>query len=107
VYYLVQLHDRPDAPADSNADHDPYIDDLIARNRVLLGGPFEDAPPPGVFAAYVLRCDSMDDARAIVATDPLVTSGQVSATIHGWRLVGVNTDAIDDGLIILPSDIAS
>ena len=40
-------------------EHEPFIDSLIEREMVLLGGPLEGASSVG----YVLRCGSLADAR--------------------------------------------
>jgi uncharacterized protein YciI len=96
TYYLVLLREvqaMSDWP-----DHEPFIDSLMERNAVLLGGPFDLPPLPGVSAAYVLRCTTLDEARALVAVDPLVTSGAAQAIITRWDLVGIDLGAIDEDL---------
>ena len=65
---------------------------------ILPGGPFDAEAVAGVSAAYVLRCSEIDEARAVVATDPLVVAGAAMATVTRWDLVGINVDAIDDEL---------
>jgi uncharacterized protein YciI len=95
MYFLVLLQDLH---PDHAVDHEPFIDSLIARNVILLGGGFDDPPRPGIGAAYVLRHDSLAEAEATVATDPLVRSGAVIATVTAWDLVGINAAAIDPDL---------
>jgi uncharacterized protein YciI len=95
MYFLVMLQDLH---TERSADHEPFIDSLIARNTILLGGGFLDPPRPGIGAAYVLHCAGHAEAAAIVATDPLVRIGAVTATISAWDLVGINTAAIDPDL---------
>jgi uncharacterized protein YciI len=94
VYFLVLLTDRADAPAQP-PDHEPFVDSLVERGLVLLGGPLE---PGG--AAYVLRCGSLAEARAVVAEDPLVTSGAVTATVAPWDLVGIDPRLVDPDLVV-------
>jgi uncharacterized protein YciI len=97
VYFLVLL--RPAASWDGDIpDHDPFTDSLVERNLILLGGPFSGEPVAGVRAAYVLRCADLDEARAIVAGDPLVASGADEASVMAWDLVGINLAAIDPDL---------
>jgi hypothetical protein len=48
----------------------------------------------------VLRCRSLAKARAVVAGDPLVSSGTVSATVTEWGLVGIDPRVIDPGLAL-------
>jgi uncharacterized protein YciI len=92
VYFLVLLQESGSA---DDVAHEPFIDSLVERNLVLLGGDFDEEAFPGVTAAYVLRCGDLAEAEAVVATDPLVASGACEATVVGWDLVGVNLNAID------------
>ncbi len=105
MYFFVQLHDQPNQLPDRDSEHAPFIDGLIARNAVLLGGQFLDPPQPGVRAAYVLRCDSLEEARVIAASDPAVRSQSAKATVSPWELVAVNTAAIETDLVVTPADI--
>ena len=73
MYVLVTLLEGPKF-GEVDVDHEPFIDSLIAEHLVLLGGDLVDAYQ-GVRGAYVLCCDDLAAAEAIVATDPLVTSG--------------------------------
>lgn len=102
--YLVLL--QPVAGAGPQPDHEPFVDWLIARNLVVLGGDL--APPPlGVEAAYVLSCASLTEAHDIVARDPLVSSGCMRVDVVEWQLVGVNPDAVERELLIRPEDVSS
>jgi uncharacterized protein YciI len=103
MYFLVLLHEPSDEPA-GEVDHESFVDSLIKRNVILLGGPLPTSPEPGIWAAYVLACSSHDDAQAIVATDPLVTQGLAIPTISTWHLVAINTGAIAAELAINPND---
>jgi uncharacterized protein YciI len=91
------LRDAPDWTGDE-PDHERFVDSLVDRNVILLGGPFDGEPVARVSAAYVLRCSDIDEARAVVATDPLVVAGAAVATVTRWDLVGIDVDAIDDEL---------
>ena len=103
-YYLVLL--QPVAGAGPSPDHEPFVDWLLARNLVLLGG--ELAPPPlGVEAAYVLSCSSYDQALDLVAREPRVSSGCMRADVVEWQLVGVNPDAVERELVLRPDDVSS
>lgn len=97
MYFLVLLRDAPDAPTDV-PDHEPFIDLLISRHAVLLGGPFEPEPVAGTSAGYVLRCSDLAEAEQIVAGDPLVSSGAYLPSIVAWDLVGIDPEAIDSDL---------
>jgi hypothetical protein len=101
-YFVVLL--QPVAGGPDPPEHDPFVDSLLARNLVLLGGPLALAPA-GADAAYVLRCGSLSEAREIVADDPLVTSGSRRAEVVEWELVGINPEAIDAELVLRPGDV--
>ena len=105
MYFLVQLQYTSDDRTDIGPDHEPFIDGLIAGNVVLMGGHFEDPPWPGVRAAYVLRCATLDEARAIAEHDPIVVAGHVIASVHAWELVAINPAAADEEIVFRPSDI--
>jgi uncharacterized protein YciI len=96
VYVLVTLLEGPRF-GEVDADHEPFIDSLIAEHRVLLGGDLV-AAEGGVVGAYVLRCEDLAAAEAIVATDPLVSSGEMRAQLAEWQLVGIDLGAVDDDL---------
>jgi hypothetical protein len=96
VYVLVTLLEGPKF-GEVDADHEPFIDSLVAKHLVLLGGDLVGSGQ-GVRAAYVLRCDDLATAEAIVATDPLVTSGEMRPQLAEWQLVGIDLGAIDDNL---------
>jgi uncharacterized protein YciI len=95
-YFLVLLSDMPDAVVnDTEADSpERFIDSLIARNAVLLGGRLK-TPINGFSAAYVLAADDIDTATSLAHEDPLVRHGRVACEVSEWRLVGINTAAID------------
>jgi uncharacterized protein YciI len=96
VYFLVTLLAGPRF-GEVEVDHEPFIDSLTAEHLVLLGGDLVDAGQ-GVRAAYVLRCNDLAAAKAIVATDPLVSSGSMRAQLAESQLVGIDLGAVDDDL---------
>ena len=96
MYVFVALLEGPRF-GEVDVDHEPFIDSLVAEHLVLLGGELVDSEQ-GIRAAYVLRCDDLAAAEAIVATDPLVTSGEMRAHLAEWQLVGIDPGAIDEDL---------
>jgi len=48
--------------------------------HVELAGPFADRSG----GAYVLRADSLEQARALVAADPLAASGSALVDVREW-----------------------
>ena len=61
---------------------------------MLLGGPLGEDD-----AAYVVRCGSLEEARSLVAEDPLVVSGTCTAAVVPWHLVGVDLRLVDPDLV--------
>ena len=106
-YVLVIL--RPGANADDKPlheeAHERFIDSLIERNLVLLGGGFAEATVGGADGAYLLRCGSLEEAHELVATDPYVSNDVARASPVVWELVGINTDAIDAAVVLRPEDL--
>ena len=104
MYVLVVLR-AGEALGDENvyaAEHERFVDSLIDRNVVLLGGGFAE-PVADAGAAYVLRCADVDEARRIAGRDPFVVHGVMRADVTEWRLVGINTEAIDAAVVVTPS----
>jgi len=105
AYVLVFLHASANAEQEQQhaASHERFIDSLVARNLVLLGGAFA-APIGDAYAAYVLRAD-LDEARQIAAQDPFVVDDVLRAELVQWELVGINPEAIDPSAVIRPVDV--
>lgn len=53
--------------------------------RIACAGPFLDQPGTGM---WLLRAESMEEARALIATSPRATAGLLaeSTEIHEWSL---------------------
>jgi uncharacterized protein YciI len=105
-YVLVILRGGENAGADElhARAHERFITGLIRRNVVLLGGAFAEAIDD-VYAAYLLRCSGVEEARAIAAEDPFVIHEVVRPECVEWELVGINPDAIDAAAIVRPEDV--
>jgi uncharacterized protein YciI len=105
-YVLVLLRrgaNADDEPAHAEA-HERFIDSLITRNLVLLGGGFaEDVDDTE--GAYLLRCGSLEEAREIAGTDPYAVHNVVRQELVIWELVGINPEAIDAAAVIRPQDV--
>jgi uncharacterized protein YciI len=98
-YFLVALKAGPafdEEPRHAEA-HVAFIESLIERRLVFLGGDFSE-PVDGIAAAYLLRCDSIEDARAIAAEDPYLLHGVYEAETVEWLLVGIDPGLIDPNL---------
>lgn len=81
VVYLVLAMRRADFNAAAVQPHIAFLDALRAEGKLQLTGGFSD----GSGGAYVLcNVASIDEARAIVARDPLVTLQSSDLTVHEW-----------------------
>jgi hypothetical protein len=105
-YVLVILRGGGNADDDQlhALAHERFISSLIKRNVVLLGGAFAKAVDD-VYAAYLLRCSGVEEARGIVAEDPFVLHDVVRPECVEWQLVGVNPEAIDASAVVRPEDV--
>jgi len=80
--YLVLAMRRPDFDASVIEPHKAFLDDLRARGLLEMTGGFGD----GSGGAYLLRnVASLEDARAIVAADPLALQQTSDLVVHEWH----------------------
>ena len=85
----------------AQADHERFIDRLIEQKRIVLGGDWKP-PVAGFEAAYLIRSDSLDEARQIAASDPFISSGAMRFDVVEWELVGVDPEAVDRDALLYP-----
>lgn len=80
--YLVLALRRPDFDEAAVAPHLAFLDDLRTRGQLAMTGGFADRSG----GAYVLEnIASLEQAQALVATDPLATTGSSDLTVHEWN----------------------
>jgi len=80
--YLVMAMRLPGFQPSAVQPHLEFLDALRAQGRLQLTGGFSD----GSGGAYVLcNVESLAQAQAIVATDPLVTLQASQLTVHEWN----------------------
>ena len=89
------------AEGELDDDHERFIDGLIAQHRVVLGGDWKP-PVAGFEAGYLLSCGSLDEARDIAESDPLVRGRSMRFEVVEWELVGVDPDAVDRDSLLYP-----
>lgn len=88
-YVLVILRTGPTPVMDPEArkamfsGHMANIQRLSKSGQLALAGPFDDTGGDwrGLF---VFAVDDIDQARALVATDPVIASGEMVAEYHRW-----------------------
>lgn len=88
-YVLVILRTGPTRVEDPErrkamfAGHMANIQHLSKEGKLVLAGPFGDAVGDwrGLF---VFSTDSIDEAKALVATDPVIIQGEMVADYHRW-----------------------
>jgi uncharacterized protein YciI len=105
-YVLVILRggaNAEDEPLHAPA-HERFISSLIKQNVVLLGGALSEAVDDA-YAAYVLRCSGLEEARGIAAADPFVVHDVVRPECVVWELVGINPEAIEASAVVRPRDV--
>jgi uncharacterized protein YciI len=99
-YFLVVLKAGP--ASDEEPKHADarvaFIDSLIERRSVFLGGDFAE-PVDGIAAAYLLRCDSIEEAEAIATEDPYAIHHVYATETVEWQLVGIDPELIDSNLV--------
>ena len=80
--YLVMAMRRPTFDERVVAPHLAFLDGLRASGQLEMTGGFSDKTG----GAYVLvNVDSMEQARAIAARDPLATQGTSDLTVYEWN----------------------
>jgi uncharacterized protein YciI len=82
------------------AGHFANIDRLAKAGQLVLAGPFtEDAD--GWRGLFVFAVADVEQARALVATDPVIVNGEMVAEYHRWysSAAVVQVPAVHDRLV--------
>lgn len=88
-YVLVILKTGPERMPDGEArkamfaGHFANMERLAKAGKLALAGPFAQ-DPDGWRGLFVLAVADLDEARALVATDPAVAAGEFVAEYHRW-----------------------
>jgi uncharacterized protein YciI len=75
--------DLPLAQQPNIQPHGAYMKKLFADGVTLAAGPFAD----NTGGLLIIHAKSLDDAKAIAAADPGVSSGLFQPEIHAWNPV--------------------
>ena len=80
--YLVLAMRKPSFDDAVIAPHVAFLNALAAKDQLHLTGGFSD----GSGGAYILKnIDTLEAAKAIVATDPLALHGSSDLAVHEWN----------------------
>ena len=88
-YVLVLLKTGPTRVPDGEArkamfaGHFANMERWSKDGKLVLAGPFS-ADPQGWRGLYVFAVDSIDEARALAQTDPVIVNGEMVAEYHRW-----------------------
>ncbi|HEY2394756.1 MAG TPA: YciI family protein [Rudaea sp.] len=80
--YLVIAPRTPGFDASVIDPHQRFLDELRSQGLLELTGPFTDKSG----GAYLLSAASLAEAHAIVARDPLSTSGASALSVYEWAV---------------------
>ncbi|MEN3370637.1 MAG: uncharacterized protein V7609_2780 [Verrucomicrobiota bacterium] len=88
VVLLVRPANAPERPKAEleqlGEGHMANIRRLADEGKLLKAGPFEDFSGRNVRGMFILKTDSVDQAREWVATDPLVKVGRLAPEFLKW-----------------------
>lgn len=79
--YLVMAMRKPNFSEAVVAPHLAFLDDLRQAGKLEMTGGFSDKSG----GAYVLNVDTLAEAQAIAAEDPLSTAGSSTLTVYEWN----------------------
>jgi uncharacterized protein YciI len=65
------------------AGHFANIERLAKEGKLALAGPFAK-DPDGWRGLFVFAVESIDEAKALTATDPVIANGEMVAEYHAW-----------------------
>ncbi len=89
-YVLVILKTGPTRVPDGEArkamfaGHMANIQRLSKEGRLAVAGPFGDGKGSDWRGLFVFAVESIDEAKALVATDPVIINGEMIADYHIW-----------------------
>jgi uncharacterized protein YciI len=89
AYVLVVLRTGPTRVPDGAAreamfaGHFANMERLAKEGKLVLAGPFAE-DPDGWRGLFVFAVGDVEEARRLVATDPVVVQGEMVAEYHRW-----------------------
>ena len=95
IYYVYLLKKgttwTPEETPEINALQEAHLANFRRLNemgKLAINGPLLDSLMEGgeIRGIGVLKADSMDEARALISTDPMVIAGRLIFEIHPWMI---------------------
>jgi len=89
-YVLVILKTGPTRVPDGDArkamfaGHMANIERLAKEGKLALAGPFMDGKGSDWRGLFVFAVEDIEEAQALVATDPVIINGEMVAEYHKW-----------------------
>lgn len=85
VAFLRSGPNRDQSPEEAErlmAAHLANIRRMAEAGTLVVAGPFlDDGPLRGI---YIFRVDTLEEARALTATDPAIQAGRLEMELHPW-----------------------
>ncbi|MDB6094365.1 MAG: hypothetical protein JWM32_1927 [Verrucomicrobia bacterium] len=89
TYYFALITKGPNFEAYDKEDrtkiqslHMRNMERMASLGKLLVAGPFSDNGDwRGIF---IFKCASLEEARALAATDPAVATGRFKIEVHPW-----------------------
>jgi uncharacterized protein YciI len=82
--YLVMVMRTPRFDPAVVEPHKQFLAELRDKGMLQETGRFTD----GTGGAYIVLAESLDQAREIVFTDPVHTTGASEVTVYEWEITG-------------------
>ncbi|NEW40501.1 hypothetical protein GV794_07585 [Nocardia cyriacigeorgica] len=82
--YLVMVMRTPSFDPAVVEPHKQFLAELRDKGMLQETGRFTD----GTGGAYIVLAESLDQAREIVFTDPVHTTGASEVTVYEWEITG-------------------
>ncbi|AYV74481.1 YciI family protein [Bacillus sp. PK3-056] len=80
--YLLTTTRTPEFNNEFVQPHYDFLNNLKEKKQLETFGPFSD----GSGGAYLIKCDSLEEATKIGYSDPLIKSGSSSVVIKEWMV---------------------
>ncbi len=81
LYYLVTTSRTPQFQESVLPAHYAFLERLRQQRTLELAGPFTDKSG----GAYIIRAETLEEAKAIIARDPLQTTKCSTLTVYEWN----------------------